>query len=172
MCPFLAHDILEILGEVIDHCVPDPFIGVPATSFEVLIQLSRYLFYSKVHLWSSKVSKEQHCSLHRVVHGLGVFVNALINAPAGHKLFDFVSISHEDLGIFSYQFIQECPWVSCIVMALRIRFASSTTFTTAATTPWVISTSTTSIPSDQASSSISLVRFRRIISTSISLTVL
>ena len=29
--PFSAHNILEILGEVIDHRVPDPFIGVSSS---------------------------------------------------------------------------------------------------------------------------------------------
>ena len=26
--PFPAHHVLEVLGKVIDHCIPDPFIGV------------------------------------------------------------------------------------------------------------------------------------------------
>ena len=36
----------------------------------------------------------------------GVFVNALIDTPAGHEFFNFVSISFENLRFSSYQFIQ------------------------------------------------------------------
>ena len=93
------------MGEVIDHCVPDPFISIPSSSPVVSIQLSQYFFYPKVHLWTLEISEEQHCSLHGVVHGLGVFVDALVDAPASHELFNFVSISFKDLRFFSYQFI-------------------------------------------------------------------
>ena len=34
---FLAHDILEVLGEVINHGVPDPFICVPSPCVQVAI---------------------------------------------------------------------------------------------------------------------------------------
>ena len=34
---FPAHDILEILGKVIDHSVPDPFVCVPSSSAEMLV---------------------------------------------------------------------------------------------------------------------------------------
>ena len=29
--PFPAHDVLEILGKIVDHCVPDPLIGVSSS---------------------------------------------------------------------------------------------------------------------------------------------
>ena len=102
----MAHDVLEILGKVIDHCVPDPFISVSPPTSDVSVQLGGYLFDPEVHLWALQVAKEQHYSLHGIIHGPGVFVDALINAPAGHELFDLVSISFEDLGFLSYQFIQ------------------------------------------------------------------
>ena len=69
------------------------------------IQLGRYLLYPEVHLWASEVSEEQHCSLHGVVHCSGIFVDPLVDAPAGHEFFNFVSISFKDLGFFSYQFV-------------------------------------------------------------------
>ena len=81
-------------------------IVTPAPSPEMSIQLSRYLLYPKVHLWALEVSKEQHCSLHGVVHCPGVFVDSLVDTPAGHEFFNLVSISLEDLGFSSYQFIQ------------------------------------------------------------------
>ena len=84
---------------------PDPFVGVPSSSPEMTIQLSRYLLYPEVHLRASEVSEEKHCSLHGVVHCSGIFVNSLVDAPAGHEFFDFVSISFKDLGLSSYQFI-------------------------------------------------------------------
>ena len=103
--PVPAHDILEILGKVIDHCVPDPFIGVSSPSPKMLVQLSGYLLYPKVHLWASEILEEQHRSLHGVVHCPGVFVDPLVDAPAGHEFFNFVPISFEDLRFPSYQFI-------------------------------------------------------------------
>ena len=41
---FPAHNILEILGEVIDHSIPDPFVGVSSPSSYMAVQLCRYLF--------------------------------------------------------------------------------------------------------------------------------
>ena len=32
LCPFSAHNILEILGKVVDHSVPNPFVGVSSSS--------------------------------------------------------------------------------------------------------------------------------------------
>ena len=34
---FLAHDILEVLGKVVNHGVPDPFICVPSLCAQVAI---------------------------------------------------------------------------------------------------------------------------------------
>ena len=103
---FLTHNVLEVLGKIVDHCVPDPFIGVPPSSPEMSIQLSGYLLYPKVHLQASEVSEEQHCLLHGVMHCPGVFVDSLVDAPAGHEFFNLVSISLEDFRFSSYQFIQ------------------------------------------------------------------
>ena len=35
--PFSAHDVLEILGEIIDHCVPDPFVCLPSSIAKVSV---------------------------------------------------------------------------------------------------------------------------------------
>ena len=53
---FSAHDILEVLGEIVDHCVPDPFICLPSTRVKMSIQLCRDLFDPKVHLGSPNVT--------------------------------------------------------------------------------------------------------------------
>ena len=102
---FLAHYVLEILGEVIDHCVPDPFIGVSSPSSKMSVQLSGYLLYPEMHLRASEIPEEQHCSLHGVVHCPGRLVDSLVDAPAGHEFFNLVSISFKDLWLPSYQFI-------------------------------------------------------------------
>ena len=58
LSPFLAHDVLEVLGKVIDHSFPDPFIGVSSSHSQMAVQSCRYFFDPEVHLWSPKVSKE------------------------------------------------------------------------------------------------------------------
>ena len=35
--PFPAHDILEVLGKVVNHGVPDPFVCVPSPCAQVAI---------------------------------------------------------------------------------------------------------------------------------------
>ena len=99
--PFSAHDVLEVLGKVIDHSFPDPFIGVSSSHSQMAVQLCGYFFDPKVHLWSPKVSKEQHRSGHRIVHDPCLFVDPLVDAPAGHEFFHFVPISCEDLRFFT-----------------------------------------------------------------------
>ena len=37
--PFSAHDVLEVLGEIVNHCVPDPFICLPSSHAKVSVQL-------------------------------------------------------------------------------------------------------------------------------------
>ena len=37
LSPFLAHDVLEVLGKVVNHCFPNPFVGVPSSIPEVAI---------------------------------------------------------------------------------------------------------------------------------------
>ena len=99
--PFLAHDVLEVLGKVVDHSFPDSFIGVPSSRSQMAVQSCRYFFDPEVHLWSPKVSKEQHCSGHRIVHDPCLFIDPLVDAPAGHEFFHFVPISCEDLQFFT-----------------------------------------------------------------------
>ena len=103
--PFLAHDVLEVLGKVIDHCVPDPFIHVSSSSPDVSVQLGQDFLYPKMHLWASEVSVEQHGLLHGVIDDPGVFVYSSVDASAGHEFFDFVLISFKDLRLFSYHLI-------------------------------------------------------------------
>ena len=55
--PFSTHDVLEILGKVIDHSFPDPFIGVSSSHSQMVVQSCGYFFDPEVHLWSPKVSK-------------------------------------------------------------------------------------------------------------------
>ena len=99
--PFSAHDVLEVLGKVIDHSFPDPFIGVSYSRSQMAVQLCGYFLDPKVHFWSPKVTKEQHCSGHRIVHDPCLFVDPLVDAPAGHEFFHFVPISCEDLRFFA-----------------------------------------------------------------------
>ena len=98
--PFLAHNILEVLGKVVDHSFPDPFIGVSSSHSQMVVQLCGYFFDPEVHLWSPKVSKEQHCSGHWIVHDPCLLVDPLVDAPTGHEFFHFVPISCEDLRFF------------------------------------------------------------------------
>ena len=93
---FSAHDILEVLGKVIDHSVPDPFVHFPSSCAQVSVQLGGYLLDPKVHLWSPKVSKEEHCSGHWVVHYPSLFVDPLIDTPAGHKFLHLITVSSEN----------------------------------------------------------------------------
>ena len=37
LSPLSAHDILEILGEVVNHGVPDPFISISSSCVEVSV---------------------------------------------------------------------------------------------------------------------------------------
>ena len=104
--PFSAHDILEVLGKIINHSFPDPFISVSSPISQMAIQLCGYLFDPKVHFWSPKVSKEQHRLGHQVVHNPSLFVDPLVDAPAGHELFHFVPISCEDLRLFTDHLVQ------------------------------------------------------------------
>ena len=99
--PFSAHDVLEVLGKVVDHSVPNPFIGVSPSRPQVAVQLCGYFFDPEVHLWSPKVSKEQHRSGHWVVHDSGLLVDPLVDAPAGHEFFHFVPFSCEDFRFFT-----------------------------------------------------------------------
>ena len=101
LSPFLTHDILEVLGEVIDHSFPDPFISVSSSRLQMAVQSCGYFLDPEVHLWSPKVSKEQHHSGHRIVHDSCLFVDSLVDAPAGHEFFHLVPIACEDLWFFS-----------------------------------------------------------------------
>ena len=102
--PFLAHDVLEVLGEVIDHC-PRSICLYLVPHLEYVCQVGLISSFSIDASLGLSVSKEQHGLLHGVIHGHGVFVNALVDAPAGHEFFDFVLISFKDLGSLSYQFV-------------------------------------------------------------------
>ena len=56
--PFSAHNILEILGKIVDHSIPDPFVGISPSRPHMAVQSRGYLLDPEVHLWSPKVSKE------------------------------------------------------------------------------------------------------------------
>ena len=104
--PFSAHDILEILGEIVDHCVPDPFICLPSSGAKMLVQLCGDLFDPRVHLGSPKVPEEEHRPGHWVVHNPSLFVDPVVYTPAHHEFFHLVSISCENFWLFSYHFVQ------------------------------------------------------------------
>ena len=104
--PFSAHDILEILGEIIDHRVPDPFICLPSSCVKMSIQLCGDLFDPKVHLGSPKVPEKEHSPGHWVVHDPSLFVDPMVYAPARHEFFHLVSISCENFRFLSYHLVQ------------------------------------------------------------------
>ena len=106
LSPFSAHDILEILGEVVDHSIPDPFIGISSSCADVSVQLGRDLLDPKVHFGPPEVSKEEHRSRHWVVQDPGLFVDPVVYAPASHEFFHLVSISCEDFRFLAYHFVQ------------------------------------------------------------------
>ena len=105
LSPFSAHDILEILGKVINHGVPDPFISVSSSCVEVSVQLGGDLLDPEVHFGPPEISKEHH-SRHWVVHDPGLFVDPVVYAPASHEFFHLVSISREDFWFFAYHLVQ------------------------------------------------------------------
>ena len=94
--PLSAHDVLEILGKVINHGVPDPFVCVSSSSVEVSVQLGGDFLDPKVHLGSSEISEEEHGSGHWVIHDPGLFVDPVVYAPAHHEFFHLVLISCEN----------------------------------------------------------------------------
>ena len=102
---FSAHDILEILGEVVNHSVPDPFIHVPSSSVKVSVQLSGNFLDPKVHFGPPKVPKEEHGPGHWVMHNPSLLVDPLVHAPAGHELLHLISISCENFWFLADHFI-------------------------------------------------------------------
>ena len=70
------------------------------------VQFGRDLFNPEVHFGSPKVSKEEHCSGHPVMHYLGLFVDPVVDAPASHEFLYLVSVSGEDFWLFANHFVQ------------------------------------------------------------------
>ena len=106
LCPFSAHDILEILGKVVDNSVPNPFVGVSPSCAYVAIQLCGYLFDPQVHFGPPKVSEKQHRSGHRVIHDPSLFVDPLVDAPTDHEFFHFIPFSREDVWFLSNHLVR------------------------------------------------------------------
>ena len=52
----------------------------------------------------SALSTYQHVG-HRIVHDPCLFVNSLVDAPAGHEFLHFVPVSCEDFWFFSDHFV-------------------------------------------------------------------
>ena len=99
--PFPAHNVLEVLGKVIDHCVPDPFVGVSYTSAYVAIQLCGDFLDPEVHFRSPKITEKQHGPGHRIIHDSCLFIDSLVYAPAGHEFLHLVPVTCEDFWFFS-----------------------------------------------------------------------
>ena len=53
-----GNDILEVLGKVIDHHIPDPFVHVLSSSSDMLVQLGGNLLYPEMHFWSLEILEE------------------------------------------------------------------------------------------------------------------
>ena len=74
-----THDILEVLGEVIDHSVPDLFVCVSPSRTYVAVQLCGDFLDPEVHLRSPKISEEQHGPGHWIIHDPRLFVDPLVD---------------------------------------------------------------------------------------------
>ena len=59
-----------------------------------------------MHLWSPEVAEEEHGSGHWVVHYPSLFVDPMVDAPAGHEFLHFVSISGEDFRFLADHLVQ------------------------------------------------------------------
>ena len=103
---FPAHYILEILGEIVDHGVPDPFVGVSSAVVDVAIQLGGNFLDPKVHFGSPQVPEEQHGLGHQVIHDPSLFVDSMVYALAGHEFLHFVSVAHENFWLFADHLVQ------------------------------------------------------------------
>ena len=97
---------MEILGEIINHGVPDPFVCFPSSTVNMLIQLSGDFLDPEMHLGSPKVPEEEHGSGHWVIHDPSLFVDPVVHAPASHELLHFVSISCENFWFLADHFVR------------------------------------------------------------------
>ena len=72
--PSLAHDVLEGLGEIIDHVVPDVFVPVGIkvyASLDISIDFLDLVVDPFVNVWASDVSQEDEGAFEGIPHGMG-----------------------------------------------------------------------------------------------------
>ena len=71
---FLAHDVLEGLGEVIDHVVPDMLMPIGIEIYaclDIFVDFLNLVIDPFVDVWASDISQKYEGSFKGIPHGVG-----------------------------------------------------------------------------------------------------
>ena len=114
---FLAHNVLEGLGAVIDHVVPNMLVPICIeiyASLDVSVDLLDLVINPFVDVGSLDVPQKYEGLFEGIPHGMGSPIQAIIDFPLGYEPFYFGSVSIEDVRFFANEAIASSifPWVS------------------------------------------------------------